>query len=109
MSIHPRTTEVGHAIKQGDASLVERAGRISGYTTGIGFFGHSVGEATEDLQALIGAAPSFTGLGFLLPIRDAALFRWCLEQGLRVVQPMTLMSSGPDNEPKGALLPSILY
>jgi GNAT superfamily N-acetyltransferase len=106
---HPRTTEVGHAIKQGTAMVVERAGRITGYTTGLGFFGHSVGETTADLQALIGAAPSFSGLGFLLPIRDADLFRWCLEQGLRVVQPMTLMSSGPYNEPKGAFLPSILY
>ena len=29
--------------------------------------------------------------------------------GLRVVQPMTLMSMGLYNEPKGAFLPSVLY
>jgi hypothetical protein len=28
---------------------------------------------------------------------------------LRVVQPMTLMSVGPYQEPQGAFLPSVLY
>jgi hypothetical protein len=44
-----------------------------------------------------------------VPTRNAALFRWCLESGLRVVQPMTLMTIGLYNEPAGAYLPSILY
>jgi len=44
-----------------------------------------------------------------VPTRNAALFRWCLEQGLRVVQPMTLMSMGLYNEPACGYLPSILY
>lgn len=35
--------------------------------------------------------------------------RWCLEEGLRVVQPMALMTMGPYAEPKGAYLPSVLY
>jgi hypothetical protein len=68
-----------------------------------------VSETNEDLKALIGAAPSFLGPGFLLPTRNSELFRWCLEKGLRVVQPMTLMSLGLYNEPAGAFLPSILY
>jgi hypothetical protein len=38
-----------------------------------------------------------------------APFRWCLTNGLRVTQPMTLMSKGLCNEPAGAFLPSILY
>ena len=33
-------------------------------------------------------------IGFV-PTRNAALFRWCLEQRLRVVMPMTLMTTGP--------------
>jgi hypothetical protein len=37
------------------------------------------------------------------------VFRWCLEHGLRIVQPMTLMSIGLYNEPQGAFLPSIVY
>ncbi len=87
----------------------EHGGRISGYTTMIGFFGHTVGESNEDLKALIGAAESFPGPGFLLPTRNSEMLRWWLEQGLHIVQPMTLMSLGLYNEPAGAFLPSILY
>ncbi len=104
-----RGRDLGDAIGQGTASVVEHGGRITGYTTGIGFFGHAVGEGNEDLKALIGAAAAFTGPGFLLPTRNGELLRWCLEHGLRVVQPMTLMSLGLYNEPAGAFLPSILY
>jgi hypothetical protein len=32
-----------------------------------------------------------------------------LGKGLRVVQPMTLMSTGLYNEPRGAFLPSVIY
>jgi ribosomal protein S18 acetylase RimI-like enzyme len=97
------------AIDHGTAQVVERNGRIAGYTTGIGFFGHAIGEGNEELKALIGAAREFPGPGFLLPTRNGELFRWCLERGLKVVQPMTLMSLGLYNEPKGAWLPSILF
>ena len=75
----------------------------------IGFPGHAVGETNGDVQALIGAAPAFVGPGVLIPIRNGDLFRWCLAQGLRVSQPMTLMSLGLYNEPRGAFLPSILF
>ena len=88
---------------------MEREGRITGYTTGVAFFGHSVGETNEDLQALIAAAEQFGGPGFLVPIRNAELFRWCLERGLRVVQLMTLMRVGFYQEPSGSWMPSILY
>ncbi|HEX2181557.1 MAG TPA: GNAT family N-acetyltransferase [Rubrobacteraceae bacterium] len=104
-----RGAELLGAIGQGTANVVEHDGRITGYTTGVGFFGHTVGESNEDLKALIGAAPEFSGPGFLLPTRNGEVLRWCLERGLRVVQPMTLMSVGLYNEPKGAFIPSILY
>jgi GNAT superfamily N-acetyltransferase len=106
---HDRAGELQEAIRQGTATVVERGGRITGYATSIGFFGHTVGEATEDVKALIAAAEAFPGPGFLVPVRNVELFRWCLEQGLRVVQPMTLMSHGFYNEPQGAFLPSVLF
>lgn len=106
---HSRDAELRDAIQQGTASVVEQNGRITGYTTGIGFISHAVAESNEDLKALIGAAKEFPGAGFLLPIRNSELFRWCLENGLRVVQPMTLMSKGLYNEPRGAFLPSVVY
>ena len=106
---HDRGSELLEAIGQGTANVVEHGGRITGYTTGIGFFGHTVGESNEDLKALIGAAPEFPGPGFLLPTRNGEVLRWCLERGLQIVQPMTLMSLGLYNEPAGAFIPSILY
>lgn len=106
---HTRSGELADAVKQSHAFVVERDGRITGYTTGFNYFGHSIAESNRDLQALIGAAESLGGPGFLLPTRNASLFRWCLEHGLRVVQPNTLMSMGLYNEPSGAWMPSILY
>lgn len=106
---HHRSGELEGAIRAGAARVVVRDGRITGYTTGVGFTGHSVGECNLDLQHLIAAAEEFTGPGFLLPSRNGELFRWCLDQGLRVVQTLTLMSRGLYSEPRGAFLPSVLY
>ena len=106
---HDRGGELLDAVRQGAASVVEHDGRITGYATTLGFFGHAVGESNSELQALIGAAQTFAGPGFLVPIRNTELFRWCLQRGLRVTQPMTLMSLGLYNEPAGAFLPSVVY
>jgi len=106
---HHRGAELADAVAQGTARVVERAGRISGYTTQIAFFGHAVGETTDDVKALVGAAESYAGPGFLVPSANGALLRWCLENGLRIRQPLTLMTIGLYNEPAGAYLPSILY
>ena len=106
---HDRGGELLDAIKQGTATIVEHGGRVTGYATVVGFFGHAVGESNKELQALIGAAKTFAGPGFLLPTRNTNLLRWCLQHGLRVTQPMTLMSLGLYNEPTGAFLPSVLY
>jgi len=104
-----RGGELRDAIAKGSATVVERDGGITGYATVIGFFGHAVGETNNDLKALIGAANAFAGPGFLLPSRNGELFRWCLRNGLRITQPMALMSKGLYTEPVGAFLPSILY
>lgn len=106
---HDRRGAVTHSITDGTATVVEHGDRITGYATGLGFFGHAVGRTNEELKALIGAAPVFTGPGFLLPTRNTELFQWCLTHGLRVVQPMTLMSLGLYQKPAGSFLPSILY
>jgi predicted N-acetyltransferase YhbS len=104
-----RAGELGRAIGGGSATVVERDGDVTGYATSIDFVGHAVGRDNDDLKALIAAAGPPRMGGFLLPIRNAELFRWCLDQGLRVAQPMTLMSLGLYNEPRGAFLPSVLY
>ncbi len=106
---HDRAGELLDALQQGSLTVVERDGHMTGYATLIGFFGHAVGETNRELEALIGAAPEFAGPGFLLPARNSDLFRWCLQHGLRVTQPLTLMTKGLYNEPAGAFLSSILY
>jgi GNAT superfamily N-acetyltransferase len=106
---HDRGGELAEAIEQGTARVVERTSRISGYTSNMAFFGHSVGETARDIQALISSADSFGGPGILVPTRNTALLRWCLENGLRVKYPMTLMTVGMYQEPAGSFLPSILY
>jgi predicted N-acetyltransferase YhbS len=106
---HDRKNELAGAIQQKSAVVAERDGHVAGYTTGIGFFTHAVAEDNHALKAMIAAAPEFVGPGFLLPMRNSDVFRWCLLEGLRVTQPMTLMSIGLYNEPRGAFLPSVLY
>jgi len=104
-----RGADLAHAIHQGTARVVERGGRISGFASDISFFGHATCESNEDLQALLSSVESFGGPGILLPSRNTQMLRWCLAHGLRVTQPMTLMSMGLYNEPRGAWLPSILF
>jgi predicted N-acetyltransferase YhbS len=106
---YDRGPELLDAIKLGTATVVEHGARITGYATMVGFFGHAAGENNKDLKALIGAATEFYGPGFMLPTRNSELLRWCLDHGLRIVQPMTLMSMGLYNEPAGVFLPSVVY
>jgi predicted N-acetyltransferase YhbS len=106
---HTRSGEVVRAVGLGTARVVERAGRIAGYAPSAAFHGHGVAETTDDLKALIGAAESFGGPGMLVPSRNGDLLRWCLANGLRITQTMTMMSIGLYNEPAGAWLPSVVY
>jgi predicted N-acetyltransferase YhbS len=104
-----RGADLAHAIHQGTALVVERGGRLTGYSSHLGFFGHATCESNQDLQALLASAGSYHGPGILLPSRNTEALRWCLANGLRVTQPMTLMSQGLYNEPRGAWLPSVSF
>jgi GNAT superfamily N-acetyltransferase len=104
-----RDRELRDAIRARSASVVEHLEEITGYATAIGLFSHAVARTNLDLKALIGAATEFSGPGFLLPTRNHDVFEWCLNNGLKLVFQMTLMSTGLYNEPSGAYLTSILY
>jgi predicted N-acetyltransferase YhbS len=106
---HDRAAELADAIETGAARVVEFAGRISAYSTGVGFFGHSIAEGNRDLEALIVGAGKIRGPGIIVPSRNTAFLRWSLNRGLRILQPLTLMTIGFYNEPAGVYLPSILY
>jgi len=104
-----RGTDLAFATQQGTALVVERAGRITGYTSALAFFGHTTAESNQDLQALLASVDTYGGPGVIIPTRNTELFRWCLSNGLRVVEPLNLMSTGLYNNPAGAWLPSILF
>jgi predicted N-acetyltransferase YhbS len=104
-----RAGELADATAKGQARVVEHLGRVAGYATGIGFRSHAVTESNAALKALISAAGSFPGPGFLVPARNHEIFAWCLDNGLRLVMQMTLMTIGLYNEPTGGWMPSILY
>lgn len=106
---HARAGELQEAVGKATARVVERQGRITGYTTGIGFFTHSVAKTNADLIALIGSAEHFPGPGFIVPLRNSELLRWCFGHGLRVVHLLNLMTMGLYQEPRGAYLASIGY
>ena len=106
---YDRGVELAQAISRGTARVVERGGHVTGYSTHLAFFGHSTSETNLDMQALLVSVESFAGPGILVPSRNSVLLRWCLQNGLRVVQPMTLMSTGLYNDPSGAWLPSVLF
>ncbi|CAM00834.1 acetyltransferase (GNAT) family protein [Saccharopolyspora erythraea NRRL 2338] len=106
---HDRAGELRDAVAHGAARVVEHDGRITGYTTNVGFFGHSVAMTNEGLEALIATADEFSGPGLLVPGRNDQLVGWCLRHGMRIRMVTTLMTVGLYNEPFGAYLPSILY
>jgi predicted N-acetyltransferase YhbS len=106
---HERAGEVREAIESGAARVVERLGRITGYTTRINYFAHSVAETNDDLRALICEAEDFGTPGFLVPLSNNDLFRWCLDQGLRIFFVTNMMTIGLYQEPEGAYMPSVGY
>ncbi|HEX6028905.1 MAG TPA: GNAT family N-acetyltransferase [Nitrososphaeraceae archaeon] len=108
---HDRNGELRDSIKQGSAKVVLYGYKITGYTCGLTFFNHSVGLTNDDLMALISSATGdyYGGPGILIPTRNTHLFHWCLDNGLRLVQQLILMTIGLYNEPAGSYMPSILY
>jgi GNAT superfamily N-acetyltransferase len=104
---YARTEDLTEALRLGALTVVEREGRITGYSTGAHFRGHTVGERNEDAKALIAAADDLPEPGLLMPAGNGELLRWALDHGLRITQPLTLMTRGFYEEPKGAFLPSI--
>ena len=104
-----RSRELADAIKQNAATVVDHLGTISGYSTLVGFFGHTVANTNQDLIALIDAAPEYPGPGFILPTRNFEVLSWSLRHGLRLIVQANLMTIGLYNEPVGAYMPCILY
>ena len=104
---YARSEDIEEGLRLRSLTVVEREGGIAGYTTGIHFRGHTVARTNEDAMALIAAAEDLPDPGLLMPARNVELLRWALGNGLRITQPLTLMTQGFYRAPEGAFLPSI--
>jgi GNAT superfamily N-acetyltransferase len=109
-----RLNELKHIPPFLTSFVALRDGRITAYASAPQFWAlnHAVAETMSDMCAVLtGAANLIQGepLSFLLPTRQSALFRWCLQKGLKVLKPMTLMSMGEYHEPRSCYLPSVGY
>jgi len=104
---HDRRQTLRDGIARGTAVVVERDDRLTGFATSVTGLGHAAGETSKDLIAIISEADELPGM--LIPTRNHELFDWCLNNGLRIGLPQTLMTMGPYAEPKGAYMPSMYY
>jgi len=110
-SVHgfPREMELLQAKGQGLAIMAEREGAVTGYSAGLGIFGHAVAKTNNDLIAMIANAKSIVGPGFFVPGRNHGVINWLLENGFRIEWPANLMTIGPYKEPSVPFLPSLAY
>ena len=109
---YERTNELRDAKQAFTPFVALRDGRIVAYASAVSFWpmNHGVAETEADMQALmVGTAASIDEpLAFLVPLRSE-LFRWSLQQGLRLVKPMNVMALGDYRDPQGSWFPSVLY
>lgn len=109
---YDRTGELRDAIQAFSPFVARRDGNVVAYASSVSFWAmnHGVAESEEDMKDLfLGAGAAIEEpLAFLVPLRSG-LFRWALEEGLRLVKPMNLMALGDYREPRGAWFPSVLY
>ena len=107
-----RTSEIEDALNNYSPFVACKQGRIVAYTCAVSALSHSVAETEADMQALLLGAAAYSSqelLSFLLPLRYASLFRWCLQEGLRAIKPLAVMSVGEYQSPEGCWLPSFRY
>jgi len=109
---YERTGELRDAKQAFTPFVALREGRIVAYASAVSFWpmNHGVAETAADMEALLVGAAALIDepLAFLVPLRSA-LFRWSLDQKLRLVKPMNLMALGDYREPQGSWFPSVLY
>ncbi len=108
-----RTQEVLDALNFSIPFIALRGNRLIAYSSSMtmSMTNHCVAKTEEDMKALFLGIAKLTSepLVFLLPVRRIELFRWCLEEGFRIVKPFTLMSKGEYFEPNGIYCPSASY
>ena len=107
-----RRCEIEKAVSSLSPLVAERSSKIVGYMTAPSLWlaNHGVAHSASDMHAMIlGAADLNPNVSFLLPTRQPALFRWCLDHGMKAAKPMTIMAKGNYRRPTRPYMPSVFY
>jgi len=108
-----RANELRDALPIFRPFVLVRQERVVAYASAPTFWplNHGVAETPQDMTDLLlaAAAANADPMALLVPIRRAEFFRWCLGAGLRAIKPMTLMTLGQYQEPRGEFFPSVAY
>jgi predicted N-acetyltransferase YhbS len=114
-SVHgfDRINELRDAIAHLRPFVLLKNGKLTAYCSAANFYllNHGVAQSEQDMKdLLLGAANAMKEpVGILLPTRQSSLFRWCLSQRMQILKPLTLMSMGEYQQPRGCFFPSISY
>jgi len=104
-----RTQDVENAVKSSSPFVAIRRNRLIAYSSSMTIWmtNHCVAKTEEDMKTLIVGIGKLTSkpLSFLLPVRHANLFRWCMKEGFRICKPFTLMSMGEYYDTNGIYFP----
>jgi predicted N-acetyltransferase YhbS len=108
-----RAKELANLPPELEPFVAIRDGRIVAYATSPTqwIMNHAVAENEDAMKALLTGAAQQTGkpLSFLLPVRQAEMFRWCIRNKMRIIKPVTLMAKGKYDELRGVFMPSVTY
>jgi GNAT superfamily N-acetyltransferase len=108
-----RTGELSLCLQGFKPFVALRDGKIVAYASTVSMWqlNHGVAETASDMQDLLIEASAQLGqpVSILLPTRQSGFHRWALKAGLRMTQPLTLMTMGEYHEPTGTWFPSVLY
>lgn len=108
-----RTGELSLCLQGFKPFVAIRDGKIVAYASTVSMWhlNHGVAETELDMFDLLTGASAQLGqpVSLILPTRQASFHRWALQAGLRMIQPMSLMTMGEYHEPKGTWFPSVLY
>lgn len=112
-SVHgvDRANELREAIDHFQPMMLRKGAEVVAYASAphFWFLNHGVARTDQDMFDLLAgiSAVRDQSLALLVPTRQSSFHRWCLASGMRMLKPMSLMSMGMYQEPRGCFYTSV--